>query len=392
MIAEIKYYKNLIENITHTPAVVVNAFKDGKRFWGINNDENMTIDAIIGNPPYQLTVAKKDTDNGQKRVSSIFHHFQILADKIARYTSLIYPGGRWIHRSGKGLASFGMEQINDPHLAKIVFYPDANELFSQQGIPDGISIVMKDMRKKSQGFRYIYSLDGTRIEVDSPNPGEELMPLNPLDVDIVSKINEVVSERSLEYLHDSVLSQKLFGIESDFVEVHPDLVREYVIDSDVDFTKEIKLFTNDKAGKSGRARWYVTEKKNITSGTQYLDKWKVVVSSANAGGQKRSNQLAVLDNHSAFGRARVALKVFGTETEARNFYKYVKSELIRFAFLMTDESLTSLAKQVPDLQDYSNDNPYLDFSGNINTQLYDLFHIDHQTQQYIRDVLAKKAE
>ena len=387
-----KYYKNLIENITHTPAVVVNAFKDGKRFWGINNDENMTIDAIIGNPPYQLTVAKKDTDNGQKRVSSIFHHFQILADKIARYTSLIYPGGRWIHRSGKGLASFGMEQINDPHLAKIVFYPDANELFSQQGIPDGISIVMKDMRKKSQGFRYIYSLDGTRIEVDSPNPGEELMPLNPLDVDIVSKINEVVSERSLEYLHDSVLSQKLFGIESDFVDVHPDLVREYVIDSDVDFTKEIKLFTNDKAGKSGRARWYVTEKKNITSGTQYLDKWKVVVSSANAGGQKRSNQLAVLDNHSAFGRARVALKVFGTETEARNFYKYVKSELIRFAFLMTDESLTSLAKQVPDLQDYSNDNPYLDFSGNINTQLYDLFHIDHQTQQYIRDVLAKKAE
>ncbi len=387
-----KYYKNLIENITHTPAVVVNAFKDGKHFWGINNDENMTIDAIIGNPPYQLTVAKKDTDNGQKRVSSIFHHFQILADKIARYTSLIYPGGRWIHRSGKGLASFGMEQINDPHLAKIVFYPDANELFSQQGIPDGISIVMKDMRKKSQGFRYIYSLDGTRIEVDSPNPGEELMPLNPLDVDIVSKINEVVSERSLEYLHDSVLSQKLFGIESDFVEVHPDLVREYVIDSDVDFTKEIKLFTNDKAGKSGRARWYVTEKKNITSGTQYLDKWKVVVSSANAGGQKRSNQLAVLDNHSAFGRARVALKVFGTETEARNFYKYVKSELIRFAFLMTDESLTSLAKQVPDLQDYSNDNPYLDFSGNINTQLYDLFHIDHQTQQYIRDVLAKKAE
>ena len=84
-----------------------------------------------------------------------------------------------------------------------------------------------------------------------------------------------------------------------------------------------------------------------------MSDWKVVVSSANAGGQKRSNQLAILDNYSVFGRARVALKIFKTEKEARNFYQYVRSELIRFAFLMTDESLTSLAKQVPDVLDYS---------------------------------------
>lgn len=277
-------------------------------------------------------------------------------------------------------------------MQKVVFYANANELFSQQGIPDGISIVMKDSKKKSLGFTYIYLLDGNRIEVEAANPGDDLMPLNPLDVQIVGKINEFIIANNLTFLHDAIFPRTLFGIESNFVEENPSLVREYTTDNDVDFAKEVKLFTNDKAGKSGRARWYVTEKKNITSGTQYLDMWKVVVSSANAGGQKRSNQLAVLDNHSAFGRARVALKVFSTEAEAKNFYKYVKSELIRFAFLMTDESLTSLAKQVPDLQDYSNDNPYLDFSENINAQLYDLFHIDHQAQHYIRDVLAKKAE
>ena len=387
-----KYYKNLIENITQKSAVVVNCFKDGKRFWRINQSDNMTIDAIIGNPPYQLTVAKKDTENGQRAVTNIFHHFQIISDNIARYTSLIYPGGRWIHRSGKGLGNFGLEQINDPHLRKIIFYPNANELFSQQGIPDGISIVMKDSRKKTTGFTYVYSIDGRRIEVEALNPGEDLMPLNPLDVDVVGKINSFVISNNLAYLHDSIFPRTLFGIESNFVEKNPSLVYEYKSDSSVNFNKEIKLFTNDKAGKSGRACWFVTSKDNILSGKQYLDKWKVVVSSANAGGQKRNNQLTVLDNHSAFGRSRVALKIFDTEAEARNFYKYVKSELIRFAFLMTDESLTSLAKQVPDIQDYSDTNPYIDFTSDVSKQLYKLFQIESDTQKHIREILSKKAE
>lgn len=194
-------------------------------------------------------------------------------------------------------------------------------------------------------------------------------------------------------MHDSVLSQKLFSIESDFVEKNPDLIREYV-DGDMFFDpkSEIKLFTNDKAGKSGRAKWYVANKSVITTGKAYLDKWKVVVSSANAGGQKRSNQLAILDNHSAFGRSRVAIKTFDTKKEAENFYKYMKSELIRFAFLMTDESLTSLGKLVPDIGNYKDDNGIIDFSKNINEQLYRIFNINEESQKHIRYVLSTKAE
>lgn len=118
----------------------------------------------------------------------------------------------------------------------------------------------------------------------------------------------------------------------------------------------------------------------------------MVVSSANAGGQKRSNQIAVLDNHSAFGRSRVALKCFDTQSEAQNFYKYAKSELIRFAFLMTDENLSSLAKQVPDIMNYRSDNGLIDFNDDINRQLYDLFEISSENITHIKEVLATKAE
>ena len=46
--------------------------------------------------------------------------------------------------------------------------------------------------------------------------------------------------------------------------------------------------------------------------------------------------------------------------------------LIRFMFLMTDESLTSLGKKVPDLLDYSSNSTLIDFTKDLNAQLYAL--------------------
>ena len=182
----------------------------------------------------------------------------------------------------------------------------------------------------------------------------------------------------------------MFSIESDFVERNPDLVREYTEGDYFNTETTIKLFTNDKAGKSGRARWYIASKDVITTGLEHLNRWKIIVSSANAGGQKRSNQIAIVDNHSAFGRSRVALKTFTTEQEAKNFFKYATSEIIRFAFLLTDESLTPLAKKVPDLLDYTDNNGTIDYNSDVNAQLYKLFGIDDKNRQHIQEILASK--
>jgi restriction endonuclease len=388
-IVHAEYYPDLIENISKQPESVVNMLQDGKHFWNINNKTYMKIDTIIGNPPYQVIVAQKDTDNGQKRSSSVFQYFQILADKLCpHFTSLIYPGGRWIHQSGKGMAEFGYKQINDPHLARLHFYPISTEIFSEVAIADGISIVLKDRTKNSEGFTYLYTKAGVTIQTQVANPGKTLMALDPTAAKI-SKNIQLIVKKYFGYLHDSVLSQKLFSIESDFVERNPSLVREYQEGANIG-ADEIKLFTNDKAGKAGRSRWYIIDEKEITTGREYLHKWKVVVSSANAGGQKRSNQLAIMDNNSIFGRSRVALKIFDTEREAQNFFEYCQTDLIRYAFLLTDESLTSLAKLVPDIIDYTDNNSFIDFSKDINTQLYKLFDINTEMQKLITQVLLER--
>ena len=111
--------------------------------------------------------------------------------------------------------------------------------------------------------------------------------------------------------------------------------------------------------------------------------------SANVGNTFITNVTGFLKLHGELATKR-ALKTLATEQEAKNFFKYATSEIIRFAFLLTDESLTSLAKKVPDLLDYSDANGIIDYNGDVNDQLYKLFGIDDKNQQYIREVLTSK--
>lgn len=356
------------------------------KFWKKDGDGKMKFDAVVGNPPYQEeTVIEVSKQNGQAPRKSIFQYFQMVADEISsEAVSLIYPGARWIHRSGKGMANFGLNQINDPNLAQIDFYPDSSEIFDAVAIADGISVVYKNMKHKTEGFDYIYHKEGKQYSVHMQYPGKELIPLNPKDGQIISKVNSFVEDNNLEWIHERVLPRNLFGIESNYVEENPNNVRPMTNVYSLQ-PNEIKLFTNDKAGKAGRASWFIADRNVIVNNTDKIDEWQVVVSSANAGGQKRDNQIEIIDNKSAFGRARVALGTFKTEEEAINFYNCMKTYVVRFLFLMTDEALTSLGKKVPDLLDYTSNNQLLDFSSDINDQLCNLIGLTEDEIQYIRD-------
>ncbi len=352
-----------------------------KEMKGINT---MKFDFCVGNPPYQEETAIKETANGQKRRRSIFQYLQIEADKISNIGSvLIYPAIRWIHRSGKGMEEFGMNQINDPHLSDLIVYADAKDVFKESEIADGISIVSKRKSKADTEFKYTYNYKGESFCSIQQAPREEILPIHPKDSALVKKTSEFVEAKKLRYLSESILSQKLFGIESDFVEKNPEKVTLLTSNTKIDYSKKIKLLTNDKAGKAGRSTWFLADKNSVSSNPKLIYEWQVVVSSANAGGQKRDNQLEIIDNHSAFGRSRVALKSFKTEEEAKNFYNYAKSYVIRYAFLMTDENLTSLAKRVPDILNYKTDNELIDFKKDIDEQLCRLIGLTNEEYQYL---------
>ena len=174
-----RYFEDLINQIKNKPEHFI---KQVEKFVSERiGIKDMKFNAVVGNPPYQEVVAQKESANGQKVSVSIFQYFQMISEKLGRYTALIYPGARWIHRSGKGFEQFGLSQINDPRLCLLKFFPNSTDVFKEVGIADGLSIVMKDTQKESRGFKYIYSQGGIDVSVYADNPGEELFPLNPLN-------------------------------------------------------------------------------------------------------------------------------------------------------------------------------------------------------------------
>ena len=130
--------------------------------------------------------------NGQKVSISIFQYFQTISEKIGKYTALIYPGSRWIHRSGKGLEKFGLAQMNDPHLALLEFFPCSKDIFKDVAIADGLSIVLKNMEKNECGFTYKYSVGGKTITIQANNPGNDMFSLNPQDNEIIKRLDNAI--------------------------------------------------------------------------------------------------------------------------------------------------------------------------------------------------------
>ena len=43
------------------------------------------------------------------------------------------------------------------------------------------------MNKTQSGFKYVYSKNGNKIEIDADCPGDTLFSLNPRDVEITKK-------------------------------------------------------------------------------------------------------------------------------------------------------------------------------------------------------------
>ena len=329
-----QYYPNLIENITERPEAVVNTFRDGKNFWKINNNTNMKLDAIVGNPPYQINVGVTKDNYGVL----IFDKFVNVSKRISpNYISMIMPS-RWF-TGGRGLDSFRDEMLNDRRLYFIKDFVDSKECFPGVDIAGGICYFQ--WNKNYNGDCNFVSRVGGKDTTTLRKLNEyELFPRYNQALSIIRKVTKY-SEKTFS---ETVGTQTAFGFITTFRST-----TEY-------FEDAIALYT------SGGINY--VRREDVKKAQDWIDLYKVIFSTAtaeHAGTPDKSGMYRVLSSLKILKPKEICSQsyfvgnVFNTYEEATNCMIYLKTRFVRFLLqqIITGQHLSADKFRFVPLQDFS---------------------------------------
>lgn len=208
-----QYYKDLIKNISEKPTVVVNTLKDGKHFWKINNEENMKLDAIVGNPPYQIM----DGGNGASAIP-IYNKFVELSKKVKpQYISLIMPA-RW-YTGGRGLDTFRKNMLEDRHISLLHDYMDGRAIFSNVEIKGGICYFLWDLNWEKECTVISHTTENIKPIIEKRYLKDNDDDIFIRDPRLLKLKNKIQNQRLLykETTFDSIMSSmRPYGLRGDF--------------------------------------------------------------------------------------------------------------------------------------------------------------------------------
>jgi hypothetical protein len=321
----------------------------------------------------------------------VYYLFQNIADIIGDKSSLVYPFGGWFD-DNETFQGFGKRILSDGHTVSINAFEgtsdkrawyrndiNPNPIFGDGvNLSAGVSIVNRDMTKSYKTFEYsnrMYSDTSRKVNIEE---WETLSPSPDFTIGV-----KLIGDKLKKYV-----SNKTFGIESDFIEKNPEL---YLLKPD-QFIEPIRLLTNDRSGSAGRAKWFYVERTTIEKNTNLIDQYKVAMPSAYPKQKlvsgvptiqqvlsRAAEIIQIFEPKEVFGRSKMLIFYSTERIDVENFIKYTQTRFFAYMVLNEPNRSFSFGFVIP-LLDFTvnSDIDWLKSISEIDKQLYSKFNFSQK--------------
>ncbi len=306
---------NLVERALDDASrnVLIAELRSGK-FWGLNENK-MTFNAVVGNPPYQ----QGDNNN------PIYHQFVGIAKALnPSCISLITPS-RWFAGGRRELTSFRNEMANDSHIRSMVNFINGKEVFPTSSTGSVNFFVWDRNYNGDCSFTStLYGASKTSVRRLNEFIGINVVVGNNIALEIVRK---VMSKNESKF-SDNVKPYMPFGL------------RSYERGQKSPALNSVALYTSDGI--------FYRDRDDIPEGHDYIDSYKIMTSkllAEHAGEPDKSGRYKVLSRTeiikpcTACTESYLILADSKNKSEIDNCFSYCATKFFRFLLLQAMSSI-----------------------------------------------------
>ena len=354
--------------------------------------------AVIGNPPYQLSIKDDETDN-KTYAPPIYHEFMDAAFGVAEKTELITPA-RFLFNAGSTPKAWNRKMLNDPHFKVMNYEADASKIFANTDIKGGVAVTYRDASQNYGAIEVFTHFDELRTIKAKVQDANELSLSEIIYAADSYHFTEAMHEdhseiRYVDKDHGLLSKGHDYDLKTNVIDNLDGVVLYDQCPDDKD--KYIQIFGR---GKAGRAYKFISER--YISPHPNLNTWKVFVPAANGSGALGEVLSTPMIGQPMIGQPMIghtqsfiSIGSFDTEAEAEALLKYVKTKFARTMLgilKITQHNPAPKWKYVP-LQDFT---PASDIDWSkpipeIDRQLYAKYGLDEGEIEFIESHVKEMA-
>ena len=342
----------------------------------------MKINAIVGNPPYQVNDGSGASDDAANPVYQLF--VRISKQIAPQYISLIMPS-KWMVGGKVILKSFRKEMMEDGHLSVMIDYEDSSVCFNGQHIDGGICYFLWD--KKHDGkLQYTYIPDnGSKIKT--------IRSLSDGNSDIVirdSRRQTLLSKITKDTLFKQIVSlTQPFGIRKDLFN-SPERYPLSNLQSEP-FNGCLKIYgVKGIKGGARRTIGYVSPS-IVTKNIDAIEKYKLFFTTSYSTNAINPPETIEGEPLSACTETFLLIGPFNSELEQKNCHKYILTNFFKVLLFFgrgTMQVSQEVFRFIP-LQDFtkSSDIDWSKSISEIDRQLYAKYHLTDEETAFIEKMI-----